>query len=324
MVRDFVGRWRLHKSGHPGRRAGRPSDGSPKIQSEVQSPARRMGALRPGRIGFGLTALAMAVALTGCWPFPSSIPSSPVEASKPVSGSQTAEANNAVAERFPSLDPKGRIDEISPSEAAKREQGLDLLRAVRPDQMPPVDTSGNGTPPWPTAEPPAAATIAPELKAPQQSDETARTANPAEDQTSSTMKSSPQEPTPAGEQGRQPDVEQAQRPKADESRSPKAEEDRPPRTQENRPPKAEESQPSNADERPVPKVRERQRSRIAHRGRRAPREDERPTTQATKNAETPHGVRNASNARASLEKISIPPVGQLTLPAGLRPTRPPL
>jgi hypothetical protein len=270
----------------------------------------------------------MAVALTGCWPFPSSTPSasSPVEVSTPLSGPQTAQANDAVAERFPALDPKGRIDETSPSEAAKREQELDLLRAVRPDQMPPVDTSANGTPPWPTAEPPTA-TIPPEFNAAPaapQSDETARTTNPAEDQTSSKMKSAPLEPPPAGEQGRRPEVEQAQRPKVDESRSPKAEESGPSRSRDSRPPKAGESQPSNAGERPAPKARERQRSRIAHRGRRAPREDERPTMQATKNAETPHGVRSVSNARASLEKISIPPVGQLTLPAGLRPTRPPL
>ncbi|GAC1615887.1 MAG: hypothetical protein NVS4B4_00530 [Bradyrhizobium sp.] len=216
-----------------------------------------------------------------------------------------------MAERFPSLDPKGRIDEAPPSEAAKREQELDLLRAVRPDQMPPVDTSRSGAPPWPTAEPPPTATVPPELKvAPTtpQSDESARTTNPAEDQTSSTMKSSPQVQSPAGEQ--------AQRPKTDESQVPKEEG--------SRSRKARESQPSNAGEKLAPKARERQRSRIAHRGRRAPGEDERPTTQAAKNAEPLHGVRSVRNARASLEKISIPPVGQLTLPAGLRPTRPPL
>jgi hypothetical protein len=224
-----------------------------------------------------------------------------------------------VAERFPSLDRKGRIDEAPPSEAAKREQELDLLRAVRPDQMPPVETSRNGAPTWPTAEPPAAI-IPREFKAAPaapQSDETARTTNPAaEDQTSSTMKSSPLGQPPAGEQDRRPGVEQAQRPKVDENPPPKAEE--------SRPPKAEESQPTNAGERPAPKARERQRPRIAHRGRREPRQDERPTMQATKNAETSHGVRSARNARASIEKISIPPEGQLALPVGLRPTRPPL
>lgn len=329
MLRDFVGRWRLRKSGHPGQRAGRSPDSLAKTPSDMESQARSIGPFQPARIGSGLTALAMAAALAGCWPLPPSIPSSslPVEVSKPVSGPQTAAANDAVAERFPSLDPKGRIDEALPSEAAKREQELDLLRAVRPDQMPPVDTSRNGAPPWPTAEPPPAATIPPEFKVPPglpQSDETARTTNPAEDQTSSTMKSSPQEQPPAGEQGRQPDVEQAQRPKTDESPSPKAKESRPPGAREGRPPKAEESQPPNAGERPAPKARERQRSRLAHRGRPEPREDERPTMQATKHAETPHGVRSVRNARASVEKISIPPVGQLALPAGLRPTRPPL
>jgi hypothetical protein len=328
MVRDFVGRSRLRRSGHPGQRAGRSPDGSAEIQSDVEFPARRIGSLQPARIGSGLTVLAMAFALTGCWPFPSSTPSSssPVEVSKPVSGPQTADANDAVAERFPSLDPNGRIDETPPSDAAKLEQEFDLLRAVRPDQMPPADTSRNGAPPWPTAEPPTA-TIPPEFKPPPaapQSDETARTTNPAEDQTSSTMKSSPQEQPPAGEQGRRPDVEQAQRPKADESRSPKVEESRPPRARESRPPKAEESQPPNAGERPAPKARERQRSRLAHRGRRAPLENQRPTMQATKNTETPHGVRSIRNARASMEKIAVPPAGQLVLPPGLRPTRPPL
>jgi hypothetical protein len=326
MVRDFVGRSRLHKSGHPGQGAGRSPSGSAKIQSDVEAPARRIGPLQPARIGSGLAALAMAVALAGCWPFPSSTPSSslPVEVSKPLRGPQTADANGAVAERFPPLDPNGRIDEVPPSEAAKLEQELDLLRAVRPDQMPPAATSQNGAPPWPTAEPPAA-TIPPELKVPpeaSQSDETARTTNPTEDRTSST-KSSPLEP-PASGQGRRPDVEQAQRPKADESRSPKAEGHPPPRARESRPPKVEEGQPSNADERPATKARERQRSRIAHRGRPEPREDERPTMQATKHAETSHRVRSVRNARASMEKISVPPVGQLALPAGLRPTRPPL
>jgi hypothetical protein len=329
MLRDFVDRSRLHKSGHFGQRAARSPDSLAKIQSDVESPARKIGPLQRARIGSGLASLAMAVALAGCWPLPPSTLSSspPVEVSKPISGPQTADANDAVAERFPSLDPNGRIDEAPPSEAAKLEQELDLLRAVRPDQMPPIDTSRNGASPWPTAEPPPTATIPPEFKvapAAPPSDETARTTNPAEDQTSSTMKASPQQQPPADEQGLRPDVEPAQRPKADESRSPKAEESRPPRAKESRPPKAEESQPSNAGERPKPKARERQRSRLAHRGRREPREDERPTLQATKNAETPHGLRSVRNARASMEKIAIPPAGQLVLPPGLRPTRPPL
>jgi hypothetical protein len=322
MVRDFVGRSRSWKSGHPGPRTGRSPDSSAKTKSDMELPTRSFGPVQPARIAAGLIAVAMAVAVAGCWPFPSSTssPSPSAEVSKPASGPQTAEANDAVAERFPSLDPNGRIDETPPSDAAKLEQEFDLLRAVRPDQMPPADTSPNGAPPWPTVESPTA-TITPELKvspAAPESDQAAGTTNPAEDRSSSTMKSSPLEP-PRGEQGHRPDVEEAQRPKADERRSPKAEE--------SRPPKAEESQPSAAREKPAPKARERQRSRIAHRGRGEPREDERPAMQPTKHAEHVeplHGIRSIRNARASMEKNSIPSPGQLALPAALRPTRPPL
>jgi hypothetical protein len=333
MVRDFVGRSRLPELGHPGWRAGQPSESSAKTQPNMEPAARCFGSLQPARIAAGLSGLAVAFALAGCWPLPLSNPSAspPVEISKPVSGPQTADANEAVAERFPPLDPNGRIDEETPGEAARREQGLDLLRAVRPDQMPPADTSQNGASPWPTTEPPAeppTAAIPPEPKAPPQapqSDGTARGTNSAEDPTSSAMKSPPQEQPPAGEPGRQPDLEQAERPKAGESRSSKPEESRPPRAaRESRPAKTEENQPSTARERPAPKVRERQRSKIAHRGRREPREDQRPTIHATKNTEPPHGLRSVRNARASMEKNSIPSAGQLVLPAGLRPTRPPL
>jgi hypothetical protein len=322
MVRDFVGRSRLCKSGHPGPRTGRSPRSSAKTKSDMELPTRSFGPLEPARIAAGLIAVTMAVVVAGCWPFPSSTssPSSSAEASKPACGTQTAEADEAVAERFPSLDSNGRIDETPLSEAAKLEQEFDLLRAVRPDQMPPADTSPNGAPPWPTAEPPTA-TIAPELKvspvAPQ-SDDAAGTTNPAEDQTSPKVKSSPLQP-PRGEQGHRPDVEQVQRPKADEGRLPKAEE--------SRPAKAEQGQPSTAREKPVPKARERQRSRIAHRGRGEPREDERPAMQPTKHAEHAeplHAVRSVRNARASMERNSIPSPGQLVLPAALRPTRPPL
>jgi hypothetical protein len=302
--------------------------------SDTELAPVRVGARHRDRIaslGPVLTAFAMAFALAGCWPFPSST-SSNVEVSNPVdeSQTQTAEANDAVAERFPSLDADGRIDEAARNEAAKRERELDLLRAVRPDAMP--VTPPNTEPPWPTEERPAN-TMPPEpTESPPQIKQADRPAHPAEDEVRSRTKSPQDTATkpPIGEESRRPDVEQARRPHIDESRSPKVEESRGSKPQQSRPPRDEESRPSNAGERPLPKAEERRARRIAHRPRPEPTAEESPAKRPTKRAGLPHdarsarGARSATDARASLEKVSIPPVGQLTLPPALRPTRPPL
>lgn len=325
MVRDFVDRSRFPQPRHPGERAGTPSDfpttepsSSATVSNALSSDASTemapdIGPLKADRnafLGPALTAVAMAVALAGCWPYQSSTsspPSSRIEDSKPVSGPQTAEGNDMQAEQFPSLDTKRRIDDAEAalrSDAAKREEELDLLRAVRPDQMPPVETSPNGLPPG-TTEERSTTTIRPELKespAVPPAKQAARPSDPAGDEVWPITKhlKDPPKKSLTGEDRRRPNVEEAQRPKVDESR------------------------PPNADESPLPKAKERQRPRIAHRGQREHREDERPTKLATKQASLRHGFRSVRNARASTEKISIPPVGQLVLPAALRPTRPPI